>query len=313
MKRILIRIGVALVFLVLVLVIVSFWMGSNMILNPVWRGVSKNLAAGTPETEKYWGPGYGNLRTTHQYKFSEVKFHSVNGYDLSGWLVKSADNNFGAAKGAIMLVHGGGGDRREETRYIHFFLSQHLDVLTFDYGCMGEAPCPVPGMSYGDRESKDVLSAYLFLTNSYQKIYAMGTSVGAGSILIALPGMPKLSGVIAENPMASFQKLLTETPSSQSMPKWLLNTMIGFVKLRGRFDGLANAENSLRVVKTTPILFIHSQKDNVIPVRQTQQLAALYNGPKSTWYPNYGNHAFIWDIDHAAYEKRIVTFIESTN
>lgn len=58
-------------------------------------------------------------------------------------------------------------------------------------------------MTYGQRESRDVLSAYLYLAGKYEKLYAMGTSVGAASILIALPEMPKLAGVIAENPMVS--------------------------------------------------------------------------------------------------------------
>ncbi len=87
-----------------------------------------------------------------------------------------------------------------------------------DVGCDGEAPCPLPGLTYGQRESRDVLSAYLFLTSRYDKVLAMGSSVGAASILVALPEMPKLKGVIAENPMASFQKLIAESPAARSIP-----------------------------------------------------------------------------------------------
>jgi alpha-beta hydrolase superfamily lysophospholipase len=215
------------------------------------------------------------------------------------------------AQGVIMLVHSGGSDRREETRYIQFFLSQKLDVLTFDLGCQGEAPCLVPGMTYGHRESRDVLSAYLYLTDKYEKVYAMGSSVGAASILIALPEMPKLAGVIAENPMASFQRLIKEAPQSQSMPGGGTELLINLAMMRGKFDGLLSPENSLPLAKTTPIFFIHSKEDTVVSYQQTQDLVDLYAGPKTVWFPEKGDHSAIWDVDHADYEKRVADFLNS--
>lgn len=310
-KRKLLWIALILIIAIPVLLAAGLWSASNQLLFPAWRGVKKDLSICTPETEKYWGAGCGNLRNTHEFKFSEVRVRSVNGYELPGWLIGAAENGMGPAQGAIMLIHGGGSDRREETRYIHFFLGRKLDVLTLDLGCSGEAPCPVPGLTYGDRESRDVLSAYLYLTDKYEKVYAMGGSVGAASILIALPEMPKLHAVIAENPMLNFQQLILESPVSRSIPGWFSHLLISLTMLRGRFDGLLSAENSLRLVKTTPIFFIHSKKDDVVPYRHTQELAGLYAGPKTVWFPDKGNHGAIWDVDHADYEKRVGDFLDS--
>lgn len=172
------------------------------------------------------------------------------------------------------------------TRFVRFFLGRKLDVLTVDLGCHGEAPCPVPGMTYGHRESRDVLSAYRYLadTDRYQKVYAMGTSVGAAAILIALPEMPRLAGVIAENPMASFPRLIMETPAAPPVPGWFKRLLAGLTMPRGRFDGLLSAENSLRLANATPIYFIHSKADKVVPVRHSRELAELYSGPKTTWF-----------------------------
>ena len=311
MKRKLKLISITVAVLVFILFFGGLWFASNMLLFPSWRGATKDLAACSPEMLKYCGKGCGNLRITHEYKFNEVRVPSVNGYAMPGWLIKTDENAMGPAKGVIMLIHGGGGDRRDETRYINFYLNLKLDVLTLDLGCSGEAPCPVPGLSYGHRESEDVFSAYIYLTGKYEKVYAMGTSVGASAILIALPEMPKITAVIAENPIASFQRLLTETPASQSTPRWFLNLMIRLTMLRGRFDGLLSAENSLPMAKKTPVFFIHSKKDNIVPYQQTQGLANLYNGPKTLWFPDKGNHTEIWDADHADYEKRVADFINS--
>jgi alpha-beta hydrolase superfamily lysophospholipase len=288
----------------------GLWSASNAMLFPVWRGVAKDLAVCGAETAKYWGDGCGNLRTTHAFNFSEVTVRSMNGYELPGWLVGAEQNGMGAAHGAVLLLHGGGGDRREETRYVGFFLRRGLDVLTLDLGCHGEAPCPVPGMTYGHRESGDVLSAYLYLTDKYERVFAMGTSVGAAAILIALPEMPKLAAVVAENPMVSFDRLVMETPAASSVPRWFKRLLINLTMLRGKFDGRLSAENSLRLAKTAPILFIHSRRDSVVPYQQSQELADLYAGPKVVWLPDNGDHAAIWDVDHADYERRLGAFLD---
>jgi len=139
----------------------------------------------------------------------------------------------------------------------------------------------------------------------------MGTSVGAAAILIALPEMPRLTAVIVENPMASFQRLILETPASRSITNWFTRLLIGLTMTRGKFDGLLSAENSIRMVTATPIFFIHSKKDKLVPCQQTRELADSYRGPKTVWFPEKGDHAAIWDVDRADYEKRLSEFLKN--
>ena len=312
MKRRILRWILALICALLLLLCAGIWSASSQILFPVRAGVSKEFAVCGAMTAQYFGAGCGNLRTTHEFKFSEVQIPSVNGYDLPGWLISTDQNGFGPFQGAIMLVHSGGSDRREDTRYIRFFLKRRLDVLTFDLSCHGEAPCPVPGLTYGQRESRDVFSAYLNLTRRYKDVYAMGSSAGAAAILIALPEMPRLRAVIAENPVFSFQRLMMETPAAPpAIPAWFKRAMIRVTMLRSGVDGLLNSGNSLRLVNTIPIYFIQSTEDRVNPYQHTQELVAMYSGPKKVWFPDKGDHAAIWDVDHAAYEGRLGDFLDS--
>ena len=213
--------GLTMLVVVPVLFSAGIWFAGNQLLYPSWSGATKDLSRCPPVLAAVWGEGCGNLRLTRALQFREIAVPSLNGYDLPGWLIGAADNRREPAIGAILLVHGGGSDRREVTRHASFFLDRRLDVLTVDLGCHGEAPCPVPGLSYGERESQDIVSAYLYLAGRYQRVLAMGSSVGAASVLIALPAMPKLAGVIAENPMASFERLIRETPAAAVHP-WLV-------------------------------------------------------------------------------------------
>lgn len=314
LKKVVAVVAVALVVLAGAFLGGSLWWASNQLLFPSWNGAAGDLALCGAETAEHWGEGCGNLRVTREFAFTEVEVPSLNGYALPGWLIRAAANGGDAATGAIVLVHSGGGDRREVTRHVGFFLERGLDVLTLDLGCHGEAPCPVPGLTYGERESADVLSAYLYLADRYDVVYAMGSSVGAAAVLIALPAMPGLDAAIVENPMTSFERLMREAPQAQSSPVWLMDGLLGLTKLRGRFDGLLAPEHALPLAQaTTPILFIHSRGDALVSYRHSQELAEAYRGPKSTWFPDQGGHSAIRDADPVEYERRVAEFLDGVS
>ncbi|TGK10037.1 alpha/beta hydrolase [Leptospira fletcheri] len=289
----------------------SVWSASSELLFPAWRNASKNWSVCDPETEIHWGKRCGNLLQTREFRFEEVTVPSLNGIELPGWLVRTEENGGGKSQGAILFVHGGGSDRREMTRYIRFFLDIHLDVLSVDLGCHGQAPCVIPGLTYGERESRDVVSIYLYLSRKYSKVYALGSSVGASSILIALPEMPELSGVIAENPMFDFRRLILETSSAPKfIPEWFKKFLLEVSMVRGKFDGISSPANSLRMPGKIPVFFIHSKEDKIVPYRHTEELATLYKGPKTVWLLEKGEHGSVWEKNPNEYRNRVRNFLQ---
>ena len=131
MVRKLWRLAVAIVAVVFVLLGIGLWFASDQLLFPAWRGATRDFSDCKAELAKYWGRDCGDLRASHEFKFSEIRLPSVNGYSLPGWLIGSAENGKGLAKGAIMLIPAGGSDRREVTKYIPFLLgreSRHPDA-----------------------------------------------------------------------------------------------------------------------------------------------------------------------------------------
>lgn len=299
--------------LVLLVAALAFglWSASNQLLAPSLHGMTKDFSACPEETARRLGTGCGNLRMTRESAYAEVGIPSAKGGEpLPGWLLESSENGAGPARGVILLVHPGGADRRYMTRHARFYLGLNLDVLTFDYSCHGEAPCRESGLSYGYRESEDVLSAYRFLKTRYDKVYAMGSSVGATSLLVALPKMPDLAGLIAENPFVSFERLIKEAPEARGMPGFFVGLLIGLAEFRGGFDGTRNPAASLPLAKSqVPVLFIHSRADKVVSWKQTEHLAGLYSGPKTAWYPEAGGHAAVWDAVPDEYARRVAEFM----
>ncbi|GBF39872.1 alpha/beta hydrolase [Leptospira johnsonii] len=311
MKRILLWSIPAILLLIPIFMSFGIWSASNQLLFPVWRD-NQNFSVCNPETEKHWGRSCGNLRKSNEFQFEELKIPSVNGFDLPTWKIGTFENGKGKSRGAVFLVHGGGSDRREMTKHIHFFLKRGLDVFSFDFGCHGESECLIPGLSYGYRESRDVGSMYHYLSERYDTIYALGSSVGASSILISLPEMPKLSAVIAENPMYNFERLILESPAApKDIPAWFSYLLIRLTALRGKFETTPSPASSLTNAKSVPILFIHSKEDQVVPFQQSQDLANIYKGPKEVWLLEKGEHGSARDINPSEYERRVAGFLDS--
>ncbi|TGM16097.1 alpha/beta hydrolase [Leptospira selangorensis] len=311
MKRILLWSILTIILLIPIFMSFGIWSASNQLLFPIWRD-NQNFSACSPETEKHWGISCGNLRNSNEFKFEELKIPSRNGFDLPTWKIGTFENRKGKSKGAIFLVHGGGSDKREMTKHIRFFLERGLDVFSFDFGCHGEASCVIPGLSYGYRESKDVLSVYHYLSERYNRIYALGSSVGASSILISLPEMPKLSAVIAENPMYNFERLILEFPgTAKDIPALFSHFLIKLTQIRGKFETSPSPASSLANTKSAQILFIHSKEDQVVPFQQTLDLANLYLGPKQIWILERGEHGTAREINPKEYEKKVSAFLDN--
>lgn len=285
----------------------ALWYYTGQLLYPSWR--AKDLSICDERTTFYWGKACGNVRTSGDFPFEELRIRSLNGTELHGWRLPAPR----PAAQAVIMVHGGGSDRRELIRYAPLFLARGIDVFLFDMSCHGESPCAVPGLSFGHRESRDVQSVYAHVTaRPYTRVYAMGTSVGAASILIALPLMPRLAGIIAENPMHSFQRFVFETPAAPSfLPAWFKHLVVQLTYRRGKFDGASTAANSVALPGTVPIFFLHSKNDDLIPWQHSQLLFDAYSGPKRLWFSDKGRHAAIWNSDKEEYESRLLKFLDN--
>lgn len=308
MKRKLLWVAAAIPVAVAAFMLYGIWNASSQLLFPVWRGVTKDFKFCDAEAEAHWGKACGNLRLTQEFKFSEVEIPTAMGHALPGWWVKAADQGYASATGVILLVHGGGSDRREMTHHIAFLLKAGFDVLSFDFSCHGEAPCPMPGLTYGERESRDVLVAYRFLAARYRNVYALGSSVGAAAVLMALPEMPGLAAAIVENPFLSFERLISDAPQAKEAPKIFVRLMMSLAMWRGKFGSMPGPEVTMRS-GNVPVFFIHAQGDAVIPQNHSARLAEIYPGPKATWFPEAGGHGTVHEANPKDYEKRVADFL----
>ncbi|MBA3976055.1 MAG: hypothetical protein C0504_17755 [Candidatus Solibacter sp.] len=140
--------------------------------------------------------------------------------------------------------------------------------------------------TYGVLERNDVSSWVDFLSSAPEcidGIYAYGASMGAGILLQSLAGERRLKAVVAECPFPSFAEVARhrirgffhETPwMGATAARPIVFGGILYARVRYGIDlGAAAPEKSVAGVKT-PILIIHGDADDNIPLGQSQAIAA---------------------------------------
>lgn len=168
----------------------------------------------TPPRQRLWA-----TPTDLGLPFEEVQFPAKDGTRLSGWFIPAANSHRKGA--AIALVHGWPWNRLGEAAedpvstfsgatpvdLLRLAYSLHQDgfhVFMFDLRNHGES-AGAPPMTFGQQESQDLLGALAYLNGradvDKNRIGAIGFSMGANTILYALPQTSQIQAAIAVQPV----------------------------------------------------------------------------------------------------------------
>jgi dienelactone hydrolase len=114
-----------------------------------------------------------------------VEFSSESGAGLHGWFLPGKKG-----RGAILLMHGIRGSRRNMLGRARFLSQAGYAVLLFDFQAHGESKGK--HITFGYLESRDARAAVRFLRHAApgEKIGLIGVSLGGAAALLAAPPLP---------------------------------------------------------------------------------------------------------------------------
>ncbi|MCR4710472.1 MAG: alpha/beta fold hydrolase [Clostridiales bacterium] len=243
----------------------------------------------------------------------KVKTESADGYELIASVFKQAKPK---GKPWVTLLHGYTGWKEEMYHYAARYYDLGFNVLCPDLRCQGESDGDFIGMGWTDRE--DVLLWIDKILESYPKakIVLHGESMGAScALMMTGTDIPKnvkyvISDCAMEDSTAMFKKQLKD---------WFGLPDLGFIgsarlwlKLRGGYD-LKDAAAINEVGKSSiPTLFIHGDKDKIVPVDAASELyEACGASEKELMIVEGAGHAQSCYKDPEAYYDKIFSFIEA--
>jgi fermentation-respiration switch protein FrsA (DUF1100 family) len=253
------------------------------------------LAAAVVQTHKWRKP----MGDPPSAAYRPVKFSSADGLEMAGWYRPSRN------RAAVVLVHGGGGDRRGARAHARLLARHGYGVLLYDSRGRGESEGnPNP---YGWGWEKDVAGALAFLRGRPEvdpgRIGGLGLSTGADVLIEVAAERKDLKAVVADG--ATARSTGDIEPALGTVQFWPLLTAVAAIS--GSSPGPPLEQLAARV-SPTPLLLISSRR---FPSERdfNARYAKAARQPAQWWDA---------DVDHVAairqqpqeYERRVVGWFD---
>jgi len=215
-----------------------------------------------------------------------LKIKTKNGVTLSAIYLSNPK-----AKYTILVSHGNAEDIGRMYPWLKTFEQHGFSIFAYDYAGYGTST----GKPSEKQTYQNIDAAYNYLTQDLkippQNIILYGRSLGA-AVSIDLAARQPVAAVIVEAAFVSAYRVLTVWP------------LLPFDK----FNNLAKIKNI-----HVPILFIHGQKDFIVPSWHGKKLFAAANQPKQAWWVGQAGHNNIVNVAGEKYWQTIMQFVKSLN
>ncbi|MDQ3867375.1 MAG: alpha/beta fold hydrolase [Actinomycetota bacterium] len=266
--------------------------------------VAVPVATGIAWTHKYREP----IGDPPSAAFQPVTFTSSDGLRLSGWYAPSKNG------AALILVHGGGGDRTGPRRHAELFARHGYGVLLYDARGRGESEGTPNALGWEWEKDVDGALAYLAGRGDVDdgQIGALGLSTGADVLLEAAADQRQIKAVVAEGAsIRSFEDY--RNAGLDALAPFSLVLMTAVRVFSGSAPGEPLAE-LVREISPTPLLFIAGGRGATGPGGGEYGLAQLYANaarePVEFWGLPEGRHTAAIRERPEEYERRVVGFFD---
>lgn len=310
-----------LIFLIFYFCILLAWAVTEIAIRPPWYQPSTpEQGLPTNNAPAYWQGVIHDPKYDLGLNYKDIEFKNSSGLTIRGWYVSCPNSHT-----AVVLVHGGGTDRRAWLRHVPLFHSEGVNCLLFDCSQHGLSDGTRLGFSFGVREHEDVRAAVSYLKNEYKMktVIACGTSVGGASAILAGALDSTIDGVIAENPVARVDQFATfhlERLISPYTSPWFHHLfMKPFYLLVMKLFLFRIGENPFNVtyvpcnvvdrISPRPLLLMHGDDDNIVPCDHSYRLFEAAREPKTLWIARDANHCALYDKYPDQYYKYIHEFL----
>ena len=216
-----------------------------------------------------------------QMAFEEVAFPSrgPRPVRLGGWFFPREK-----PLGTVLACHGVGANRADLMDFIYLLRIERFQVLVFDFRGHGESDGHT--VTYGRYEREDVLGAWDYLLTRKdvdpRRIFGFGVSMGAASLLLALPELPEMCAAVADSAFSDLETMVRYQfrylPGPAAVGLAFLTDCFGWIQI-GTWVKEVSPIAAIEKV-TMPIFFIHGLDDATIPAVCTERLHQAYHGPK---------------------------------
>lgn len=235
----------------------------------------------------------------------ELSLATDAGGSVSGWYVPGEPG-----AGAILLLHGIRGDRRQMTGRARFLRRAGYSVLLIDLPAHGQSSGS--RITFGLREAAGVRTALRYLHEQHpaERTAVLGVSLGAAAFVFA-GAAPAPGAVVLESMYPTIEDAVANRLSMRfgragagatPLLLWQLPVWAGV------------SARDLRPIAAlervrAPLLLVSGTHDRHTTWAETKRLFAVANEPKELWAIDGAAHVDLHAFDPAPYEARVLSFL----
>jgi len=236
----------------------------------------------------------------------DVQFESGSGSELRGWLIPGRKG-----AGAVVLMHGFRGDRRQMLARASFLSEAGYGVLLFDFQAHGESPGKQ--ITIGYLESRDAQDAVEFMKkNNYgEKLGVIGLSMGGAAAILASPAL-EVEAIVLEAVYPDIERAVANR-MERYLGAWargLGRLLIMQLPWRAGIEKEALRPIDRVGAIKAPKLFIAGAKDQHTKLDESREIFAAASEPKELWVVEAAAHVDVHQMAKEEYERRILDFFE---
>lgn len=241
--------------------------------------------------------------------YQDVTFTTPDGLRLYGWYIATRNG------GAIILVHGHGGNRTQLLTDAALLANRGFGVLLYDTRNCGESEGEMN--TFGLTEVNDVRGALDFVRAQSgvdpARVGLMGHSLGGAITIMAAAQFPEIRATVTESTFTSLEEnIYSGVKNLLGLPPFPFAPLVVFWGEReSALDiGLVRPVDQISAIGPRPVLIAHGKQDEIIPIENAYRLYEAAREPKELYVLPEAGHCCLPQVGGEEYTHRVVGFFE---
>ena len=244
--------------------------------------------------------------------WEEVSFLSHDKLKLTGWFVPA----LAPSEVTIIVVHGLGSNAGD--MLLNTLCLTHGPWNLFFFNFRGHADSQGHLTSLGPLELKDLESALSFVKaakpEATRRLGIYGHSLGAAVAIVGAARHPELLAVAAESPFVRTRRTVSYfSRHFYGIPEFPVMYLALFLARLRLGVSLWNFSpiDEIGKIAPRPLFVIHAERDERMPMSDTEALMAAAGEPKELWVVPGAGHGEPWFVAKEEFDRRLSGFFKN--
>jgi len=246
--------------------------------------------------------------------YEDISFTTGDGLTLGGWYIPAPKppSHGAGAMCTVVVCSGHNGSMDSDAGAAPWLHAAGFDVLMFDWRGRGRSQGRYASM--GTLERLDLLAAVDFArSRGAGRVGVLGFSMGGAVALSTAASCPGIDAVCSDGGYARIDSAVTcglrERGVSEPLATIVGSAIVTVAGLRLGVD--LRQANPLRWaggIAPRPVLFIHGERDPLVPIAEVEAMLARCGEPKELWRVREAGHRDIHERQPEEYRRRVIDF-----